>query len=194
MKIADIRFQSSDSEGGWNRGNTDSRARENPSQETLFYPQVELITVSTFLRPPINTWAKHSKGAESLNYLGGSFSGPLLNGTVLEVMVTGHYFAEQQVIQIVAHHKMLTEDGALIQATDSGAWRGSDNAISRLITGESVALSQYYFIGLLRYSVSDPRYAWLEKGMYLSRGKVDGDKLEISHFRAVNPIPVARGA
>jgi Protein of unknown function (DUF3237) len=191
--MAGIRFQSSDSEGGWNRGNMDSRAQENPSQETPFYPQVELVTVSTFLRPPINTWAKHTKGAESLNYPGGSFSGPLLNGTVLEAMVTGRYFAEQQLIRIVAHHKMLTEDGVVIHATDSGAWRGSDNAISRLMTGELVALSQYYFIGLLRYSVSDRRYAWLEKGVYLSRGKVDGNKLEISHFRALNPTPLARG-
>jgi len=33
-----------------------------------------------------------------------------LNGTVLEAMVTGRYFAERQVIQIVAHHEMMTDE------------------------------------------------------------------------------------
>jgi hypothetical protein len=69
----------------------DSRAREAPRQEAVCYPQVELVTVSTFVRPPINTWAKDTKDTEALKYPGGSFSGSLLNSTVLEAMVTGHY-------------------------------------------------------------------------------------------------------
>ena len=47
---------------------------------------------------------------------------------------------------------MLTDDGATIYKTDRGIWRGNADAIERLIKGEQVAASEYYFIGLLKYS------------------------------------------
>lgn len=83
---------------------------------------------------------------------------------------------------------MITDDGVVIYETDRSRWLGRDNAIERLVNGQEVADCEYYLIGVIEYSVSDPSYAWLEIGQYLNRGLVGGDLLHVAQFRAI-PSP-----
>jgi hypothetical protein len=60
-----------------------------------------------------------------------------------------------------------------------------------LVSGKSVPACQFYFIGVLKYAVSDPGYAWLQEGNYLSHGAIDDGKLKISQYRVVNSLNLA---
>jgi hypothetical protein len=44
---------------------------------------------------------------------------------------------------------------------------------------------------VLKYAVTDPRYAWLKEGNYLSHGINDGDTLKISQYRVLDPWNLA---
>ena len=155
------------------------------SEERLM-GRLELMTVMDISTITPSGWAHLADGAAPVVRASGSFSGPLLSGVVLKNVVTGRYSAGKKSLELVATTELLTHDGARIYKTDHGFWRGTDGAIEALVNGEPVAASQFYFIGVLKYAVTDPRYAWLKEGNYLSHGANDGDVLKISQYRALD--------
>ena len=148
--------------------------------------RLELMTVMDLSTITPSGWAHLANGAAPVVRASGSFSGPLLSGVVLKNVVTGRYSTNKESLELVATAELLTHDGARIYKTDHGFWRGKDGAIEALVNGESVADTQFYFIGVLKYAVTDPRYAWLKEGNYLSHGANDGDVLKISQYRALD--------
>jgi|ERR1700677_4231026 uncharacterized protein DUF3237 len=149
---------------------------------------LELMTITVFPKPTLSTWRQVMDTDRGLWIPGGVFSGPVLNGTLDHTSVKGRYDAAGRCIHILARAKMITKDGVVIYKTDRSRWLGRDDAIDRLVNGQEVVDREYYLVGIIEYSVSDPSYAWLEKGQYLSRGLVDGDLLHIAQFRAI-PSP-----
>jgi hypothetical protein len=156
------------------------------SSEERLMGRLELMTVMDLSIITPSGWANLANGAAPVVRASGSFSGPLLSGVVLKNVVTGRYSTSKESLELVATAELLTHDGARIYKTDHGFWRGTHGAIEALVNGESVAASQFYFIGLLKYAVTDPRYAWLKEGNYLSHGVNDGDTLKISQYRVLD--------
>jgi hypothetical protein len=156
------------------------------TKERLASSQFELMAMTVLPKPPPSAWGKLAMGRETITVPGGVFSGPLMNGVIVRNAITGNYDPREQQLHFVADAEMLTNDGATIYKTDRGLWRGTANAIERLIAGEAVADCQYYLIGILKFSVTHPRYAWLETGTYLSRGVVEGNALKISQFQVLD--------
>jgi Protein of unknown function (DUF3237) len=176
------------------RARTDDERRflENPNKAPFISPQLQLLTVSTLPRPQSDFWSTLANARQPTVRNGGIFRGPFLNGTVSKAAVTSHYNAQDQTLEVVARVHMVTGDGAMIYAIDHGTWRGSNGAIERLVSGKAAAVSEYYFIGLLKYSTLDPRYYWLEEGDYLSHGQNNGDELKISQFRVMSSLSLAQ--
>jgi hypothetical protein len=144
---------------------------------------LELITVTVQPKPTPETW-RQILDINGFWFTGGTFSGPLLNGSVVWTFVAGTYDPTGRCINVVAQAKLLTHDGVTIYKNDRSRWLGHNNAIERLVQGEEVADSDYYLIGVIEYSVSDPLYAWLETGQYLNRGLIEQNRLHLAHFRA----------
>jgi hypothetical protein len=149
---------------------------------------LELITITVLPRPTPDAWRQLIDTEEELSIPGGTFSGPFLNGSIVHTFVQGSYDPLTRCINILARAKMLTNDGVIIHKTDRSRWLGNNDAIERLVNGREVADRDYYLVGILEYSVSDPSYAWLEKGQYLTRGLVEGELLHIAQFRAVPSV------
>ncbi|MBV8214855.1 MAG: DUF3237 family protein [Verrucomicrobia bacterium] len=163
----------------------------NTNAAQLILPQLELLTVMELSQHTPMSWLRLAKGMEPVIRTSGSFSGPRLNGVVLKNIVTGKYNPLLECIELFAQAELLTNDGAKIYKTDHGCWRGEEGAVSDLVSGKSVPVSRFYFIGVLNYAVSHPGYAWLQEGNYLSHGAIDGGKLKISQYRVVNSEKLA---
>ena len=148
---------------------------------------LELMTATVLPRPTTKTWQNLVGTDEGITLINGSFSGPLLQGVDIKTVVTGNYDRQTDRIKILAKVDMRLDDGALLRKVDEGYWCGINKALERLLQGDSVADSEYYFIGVPRYFTSEPRYSWLEHGSYLTRGYVEGDQLNIAQFRVVEP-------
>jgi Protein of unknown function (DUF3237) len=186
MKITGNRFRKRVSKSG--RTGMESKTSPYGGKGDRVFPQLELLTVSFLPRPSKIFWSRLVQASEPIVTNGGIFQGPRLNGNVLRAVVTGHYNVLDHTIEVVAQLDMVTNDGALIKKADRGTWRGTAGTIERLINGEHVAASEYYFIGILKYSCLEASYQWLEKGDYLSHGAIEGDQLKISQFRVMDPV------
>jgi hypothetical protein len=148
---------------------------------------LELITVTVQPKPTSDTW-RQILDINGFWLTGGTFSGPLMNGSVAWTFVAGTYDPAGGCINVVAQAKLLTHDGVTIYKNDRSRWLGYNNAIERLVKGEEVADADYYLIGVIEYSVSDPLYTWLKTGQYLNRGLIQGKHLHLAHFKAT-PSP-----
>jgi hypothetical protein len=146
---------------------------------------LELITMTVQPKPTPETW-RQILDKNGFWFTGGTFSGPLLNGSIAWTFVAGTYDPAGRCINIVAQAKLLTHDGVTIYKNDRSRWLGHNNAIERLVKGEQVADSDYYLIGVIEYCLSDPLYAWLKTGQYLNRGLIQGNRLHLAHFRALH--------
>jgi hypothetical protein len=191
MKISGIGIQRLLMSLGLPPSNNQAANRFCESSEERLMGRLELMTVMDLSVITPSGWNHLANGAAPVVRASGSFSGPHLSGVVLKNVVTGRYSANKESIELVATAELLTNDGARIYKTDHGFWRGTDGAIEALINGDSVAASQFYFIGVLKYAVTDPRYAWLTEGNYLSHGANDGDTLKISQYRVLDPWNLA---
>jgi hypothetical protein len=176
------------SSNGMNAGR---RVPEHLDKSQLNSPHLQLLTVSTLPRPKDDFWLSLVNARQPIFRNGGTFNGPFLNGAVRQAAVNGRYNQYNHTIEVLAKVEMITEDGAFIYMIDRGTWRGTNGAVERLISGESVAASEHYFVGLLKYSTFDSRYRWLEKGDYLSHGLSVGDELRVSQFRVVSGLSLA---
>ena len=191
MKIGGIGFQKLLMSLGLPAANNQVANRFCGNSEERLMGRLELMTVMDLSIITPSGWTHLANGAAPVVRASGSFSGPLLSGVVLKNVVIGRYSANKESIELVATAELLTNDGARIYKTDHGFWRGTDGAIEALINGDSVAASQFYFIGVLKYAVNDPRYTWLKEGNYLSHGTNDGDTLKISQYRVLDPWNLA---
>ena len=103
-------------------------------------------------KPTPDTW-RQILDIEGFWFTGGTFSGPLLNGSIAWTFVAGTYDAPGRCININAWAKLQTHDGITIYKHDRSRWLGHNNAIERLVEGKEVADSDYYLIGVIEYSV-----------------------------------------
>ncbi|MEI4878479.1 hypothetical protein, partial [Klebsiella pneumoniae] len=75
----------------------------------------------------------------------------------MKTVVTGNYDPQKDRVKVLAKVDMRLDDGAMLRKVDEGYWCGMNRALQRLLQGEVVADSEYYFIGGPRYFTSEPR-------------------------------------
>jgi len=112
----------------------------------------------------------------------GVVSGSRLNGRVRRASVKGEP-GKRALYSTTAEVSILTNDGAEILMIDRGEWRGSKDAFARFMANQLVAPSELYMVGVVRFQTSDPRYAWLKEGEFLSHAVGEGDRIKISVYR-----------
>ena len=116
----------------------------------------------------------------------GVVSGSRLNGRVRRASVKGEP-GKRALYSTTAEVSILTNDGAEILMIDRGEWRGSKDAFARFMANQLVAPSELYMVGVVRFQTSDPRYAWLKEGEFLSHALGEGDRIKISVYRTTGP-------
>ena len=157
MKIGGVRFQKLLRFLSWPARSKQVGNHVDSKLPSRLIGQLELISVTELSSHSPRGWAGLAAGVEPVTRTTGSFSGPLLNGVVTRTVVKGTYNAGERCIEVVVQAEMLTHDGAKIYKIDRGTWRGAEGAIESLVSGQSVAVCRFYFIGVPSYNVSDRR-------------------------------------
>jgi hypothetical protein len=95
---------------------------------------------------------------------GGSFEGPKLRGTVIPGGEDRQLFRPDGVLEVEASYALRTDDGAVIVVTNRGLWHGSPEVGARIVQGEVVDPSLYYFRTCARLEAPvGGSYAWLNR-------------------------------
>lgn len=99
---------------------------------------------------------------------GGSFEGPKLRGRVVPGGEDRQIFRADGVLEVEARYTLETQDGVFLVVTNKGIWHGSPEVGARLMAGEPVDPSLYYFRTAARFEApSGGPYSWLNRVLIL---------------------------
>ena len=113
---------------------------------------------------------------------GGTFEGPRLRGRVLPG-ADSQFVRPDGVLELEAHYTLETEDGAFVRVVNRGLRHGPPEVIERLVRGERVDPSTYYFraVPTLAAPVGG-KYDWLNRAIFVSRGERQADAVVVQFF------------
>lgn len=100
---------------------------------------------------------------------GGSFAGPKMNGVVLAGGGDWQAIHEDGLTEIFARYSLRTDDGVTIAITNPGVRVATPDVIRRLVNGEDVPPSQYYFRTTPSFEVAAGPYDWLRRKVFVGR-------------------------
>jgi hypothetical protein len=114
---------------------------------------------------------------------GGTVKGPALNGTVLPGGADWQVVRDDGMTEIDARYTLKSDDGALIYVSNPGIREARPEVIARINAGEIVDPSLYYFRTLPRLETSAPKYAWMNRRLFVCRGARLPDRVQMRYYR-----------
>ena len=70
--------------------------------------------------------------------------------------------------QLEARYALQTDDGVVIAVINRGIRTGSQEVMQRLIRGEEVSSTEYYFRTTPSFEVESEKYAWLHQYVFVA--------------------------
>ena len=133
------------------------------------------------LDPPQELGTIEGQRKRIIPITGGVVSGPKLNGIVLPGGADWQSIRPDGVTHIYARYTLKAEDGTLISIINPGVRRGPEDVMRRLVAGERVDPTLYYFKTTPTFDAGGA-YAWLMESVWVSVGKRWPDSVEIEYY------------
>lgn len=115
--------------------------------------------------------------------VGGSVSGPLLKGRVLNVGADWQTVQSGGLAQLDARYAIEAEDGAVIEVVSLGIRHASEDVSRRIAGGEDVPPTDYYMRTFVRLESGHPGYDWVNRSLFLATGGKVGTTVRLSVYR-----------
>lgn len=113
---------------------------------------------------------------------GGRFSGARLSGLVLPGGADWQLVRADGSAFLDARYTLQTDDGALIYVSNQGFRHGPKEAMERLARGEEVDPALIYTRTAPRFETSAPKYAWLNRTLFVASGVRRRDAIELELY------------
>jgi len=101
---------------------------------------------------------------------GGYVKGPRISGRLMGNAADWQVTRPDGVTLADAIYAIETDDGALIQIRNRGLRHGPDPVMKRLLAGEEVDPSEYYFRTVPEFIAPKGPYEWLNRSIFLCAG------------------------
>lgn len=115
--------------------------------------------------------------------VGGTASGPSLNGRILNVGADWQTVSKEGVAELDARYAIETTDGAIIEVVSQGVRHASAEIAARIASGESVSPSEYYMRTAIRLESGHPSYQWVNRSLFLATGGKVASTVRLSVYR-----------
>jgi len=115
--------------------------------------------------------------------IGGTVSGPLLNGRLLHVGADWQTVLAGGIADLDARYAIETTDGAVIEVVSQGIRHASAEVAARISAGEVVPPTDYYMRTFIRLETGHPSYDWVNRTLFLSLGGKVGSTVKLSVYR-----------
>jgi hypothetical protein len=126
-----------------------------------------VFTVQVAVAPPL-VIGESSRGMRRIiPILGGTCTGPRLQGEVLSGGADWQYVRPDGVLQLTARYTLRADDGALIQVVNRGLRHGPPEVMERMFRGEPVDPAAYYFRSVAEFEAPRGPHEWLNKGIFV---------------------------
>jgi len=112
---------------------------------------------------------------------GGTVVGPLLNGTV--IAGGGDWAVERsRTSQLEARYLLRADDGAVIDVLSRGYYRASEEVFARVMAGEDVPETEYYFRTAPVFQTDSPAHRWLAEHQFIGLARDEEEQIRIRVF------------
>ncbi len=145
-------------------------------------PSLELVaTLRINVDAPQEQGMIDGKRKRFIPITGGSMDGPRLKGEVLPGGGDWQAIHGDGLTEIFARYALRTDDGITIGITNPGVRVASAEVTRRIAAGEEVDPRDYYFRSTPVFDVTEGRYDWMRRKVFVGRGirKPDHVLLEI---------------
>jgi hypothetical protein len=142
------------------------------------------FTVRASLSPPLVVGNAPNGLRRFVPIVGGTFSGPLLNGKVIAGSGDWQIVRSDGVLEVEARYTLETNDGVLIVVSNRGIRQASPEIMAKLTRGESVPADSYYFRTIATFEAPvDSKYAWVNRTMFAATAEREPNAAIIHFFR-----------
>lgn len=114
--------------------------------------------------------------------IGGTVSGPELSGRILTLGADWQTILADGMAELDTRYAMETHDGATIEICNYGYRHGPKAVIDAIGRGEQVDPDSYYMRTHARLETGDPRYAWVNKTLFVGTGARAANSVRIDLF------------
>lgn len=117
--------------------------------------------------------------------IGGTVTGERLSGRVLNLGADWQTVFSDHSAELDTRYAIETHDGASIDVRNFGFRHGPPEVIEALARGETVDPSRYYMRTHPRLETGDPRYAWMNRTIFVGTGSRQPSSVKITIFEVL---------
>lgn len=114
--------------------------------------------------------------------IGGRVEGPELNGRILNLGADWQTIWAGGVAELDTRYAIETDDGAVVEIRNYGYRHGPEEVIAAIARGEEVDPARYYMRTHARLESGDPRYAWVNRTLFVGTGARKDGQVVVSLF------------
>jgi hypothetical protein len=131
---------------------------------------------------PIREMGKGRSGQRRIiPIVGGTVSGRV-SGRILNLGADWQTILADGSADLDTRYAFETDDGALIEIVNKGVRHGPPDVIAALARGEDVDPETYYMRTTARLETGDPRYEWVNRMLFVGKGRRLAAAVRISLF------------
>ncbi len=120
-----------------------------------------------------------------INILGGTVTGPRLNARILPGGADWQIIRRDGAAHVEARYTLETDSGGLILVSSEGLRHGPPDVLARLMTGEPVDPSRYYFRTAMRYETADKSIDRLNRILTIAKGARRKNSVELDVYEVL---------
>ena len=148
------------------------------SPEPILRITAELADILHFGKTPIGE-------RRVINILGGTVEGPKLTGKILPGGADWQYIRADGAAHVEARYTIESDSGAYILVSSEGVRHGPPDVLARLLTGETVDPSLYYFRTAMRFETGDPTLDWMNRIIAIARGQREKNAVRLDVYEVL---------
>jgi hypothetical protein len=148
------------------------------SPEPIFTIQAELAEILHFGPTPYGE-------RRVIHILGGRVSGPRLNGRILPGGADWQIVRTDGASDVQARYTIETDAGAHILVNSEGLRHGPPEVLARLLRGEAVDPSEYYFRTVMRFETGEKSLEWLNRILAIARGAREAKAVRLDVYEVL---------
>lgn len=146
-------------------------------------PTLRHVTDLTVTLDPIRHMGAGRAGTRRIiPIVGGTATGPLVNGTILNVGADWQTQFASGLTELDTRYAIETDDGATIEIINYGYRHGPEDVLDALVRGEDVPPDAYYMRTHARLETGDTRYAWVNHTLFVGHGARLNGLVQMSLF------------
>ncbi|GEL76897.1 DUF3237 domain-containing protein [Tenuibacillus multivorans] len=141
-----------------------------------------LFDMELTVNQPYHTGVTASGNRQIIYVRDGYFRGDLLNGTVIPGGDDWMTVLDDSTVIQDLRILLKTYDGVYILMTNRGVRTGPKDVLRQIERGEEVDKNKYYFAAQPVFETSSRKYDWLNKRIFVSRGRSMPGKINYSIY------------